>query len=67
MWKLWNKLFGWDYIYWTNSADQGVARIMTDFEGNPFYIRYRLTKVIDRIKTSDQVMWLTCKPSKYLK
>lgn len=75
MWKLWNKLFGWDYIYWQNTADQGIARVHVDGEGNPFYYRYKNIGVIGRIpnpKTKLREweyppMWLTCLPSKYFK
>lgn len=67
MWKLFNKLFYWDYIYWTNSCTQGIARIHRDGSGNPYYFRHKVTNVIDRIRCEEQVVWLTCEPEKYLK
>lgn len=65
--KLLNLLFGWDYIQWQNSADEGIARIHIDGNKRIFYWRYKMTNVIDEIKTPSQVFWLTCSPDKYLK
>lgn len=66
MWKIWNKLFGWDYIYWSNSSDQGVARIHKDYDEGCFYWRYKSTELADRVTMKRQVIWLTCSPDKYL-
>lgn len=66
MYWLLNKIFGWDYIAWENSCDSGVARVRKDFNGKTWYYRYYVTKCTDIIKTADQVIWITCKPSKYL-
>lgn len=66
MWKIFHELFGWDYIQWRNNADSGVARVYKDGDGVCWYWRYKNTKVADRIKTADQVLWLTCEPGKYL-
>jgi len=65
MYKLKNFLFGWDYIQWRNSCDQGIARVHAGPDGKIWYWRYRITSVIDTIKHPDQVIWLTCHPSKY--
>ena len=65
MWKILNWLFGWDYITWSNSADQGIARIQVDYTGKVFYWRYRIIKVADPITKINDHFWLTCKPSKY--
>lgn len=65
MYKLFNKLFGWDYIYWKNSADQGIRRVRKACSGEVYYVRYSVLNYIDVIKTPDQVIWLTCKPLKY--
>lgn len=62
-----HRTFGWDYIAWRNTVDSGIARIHLDQQGRPFYWRYKITKVIDRLdalKCTD-IVWLTCKPSKY--
>lgn len=60
------RLFGYDYIAWRNSADQGIARVHKDGNGRVWYWRYRVTGVWDVIHEADQVIWLTCAPSKYL-
>lgn len=67
IWRLCNFLFGWDYVAWSNCADEGVAKVYWDGETRPYYWRYRITSVVDRIFKADQVIWLTCAPSKYLK
>jgi len=67
IYKLLNKLFGWDYISWSNFADQGVARVHTSACGKVYYWRYKNTKVADEITNKEQVIWLTCPPEKYLK
>lgn len=63
--RLLNYFFGWDYIYWKNSADNGVARVLTAPDGTIYYFRYKLTGVIDKIEDPEKVIWLTCKPNKY--
>jgi hypothetical protein len=65
MWKLIHWIFGYDYIYWANTADNGIARVCVDSLGNPYYFRYRMTGLIDKITDPDKVMWLTCHPDKY--
>ncbi len=65
MYKLLNMIFGWDYIYWKNSADQGVARVYKNKDGIIYYYRYRIASLIDVIKDPDQVIWLTCSKKKY--
>jgi len=67
MYRLWNYLFGWDYVIWENSVAQGVAKVQKYPDGKIGYWRYRATNVFDEIKDADQVIWLTCHPSKYLK
>jgi len=63
--KINNFLFGWDYIYWENSLNQGIARIHKLPDGKVIYWRYELTGVISEIEDASQVIWLTCSPSKY--
>jgi hypothetical protein len=73
MWRLWHKLFGWDYIYWQNSADSGIARVVSAPDGSIWYYRYRNIGVIDQVPDPrlkhplyiKPVIWLTCKPEKY--
>jgi hypothetical protein len=65
MYKLLNKLFGWDYVQWKNTADQGIARAQVDGMRRIWYWRYKGTKVADIIHKPEQVIWLTCNPNKY--
>ena len=67
MYKLFHWLFGYDYIYWANTADSGIARVVETDDG-PCYWRYYSTKVMDKADGSNsQVIWLTCSRSKYIK
>ncbi len=66
LYKILHKVFGWDYIYWENSADNGVARVHIINNG-VFYWRYKNTQVLDEINDITQVLWLTCSPNKYEK
>jgi hypothetical protein len=66
MYKLYNKLFGWDYIQWTNTAASGVSRVFNDGNKRACYFRYKITGLVDEIKTKEQVFWLTCEPDKYM-
>lgn len=65
MYRLLHWLFGWDYVQWRNSADQGIARVHTDGTGRVFYWRYRNIGLADTITHPTDVLWLTCSPSKY--
>lgn len=66
MYKILHWLFGWDYIAWENSWDEGIAKVHVSANGRVWYWRYRNIAVWDEIKASDQVLWLTCHPDKYL-
>jgi len=66
MWRLLHALFGWDYVQWDNSVDQGIARVHRSGGGDIYYWRYKSIKCADIIYSRDQVLWLTCHPSKYL-
>lgn len=65
MYKLKNFLFGWDYIYWINTADRGIARVIKLHDGRVVFWRYFSIKVMDEIKDPKKVFWLTCHPSKF--
>lgn len=67
LYKLLNRLFGWDYIQWANTCAGGVARVHHAGGGKVFYWRYKSTGSADIIRKADQVIWLTCEPSKYIK
>lgn len=66
IWKFFHFLFKWDYIQWRTTADQGIARVYIDGMGRCFYWRYHKIQVADIIKSPNQVIWLTCKPDKYM-
>lgn len=67
MYSILNKLFGWDYIAWSNTCDPGVARVYKEEEeGTAYYFRYRSAQVVDKITYKDQVIWLTCSYKKYM-
>lgn len=65
MYKLLNKIFGWDYIYWRNTCDGGISRVFITPDGKVSYWRYKITNILDEIKKPDDVIWLTCNPNKY--
>ena len=65
MYKLLNKLFGWDYIAWRNTAESGIARLHKDNAGTVFYWRYKGSRISDKVVTRGQVLWLTCTPDKW--
>lgn len=67
IYKLMNRLFGYDYIVWKNTADRGIARVIKLPDNRVVYWRYINTKVMDEIKSPNDVFWLTCEPSKYFK
>ena len=66
MWRIWNKLFGWDYIFWQNYVDRGIAKVYKDGKNNPYYFQYKLLNLIQPIRKESDVIWLTCKPNKYI-
>lgn len=65
MWRLWNKLFGWDYILWTNTATSDISRVHITPDSKVFYYLYSGFKYNEVIRNKSQVIWLTCLPSKY--
>ncbi len=68
IYKLLNKLFGWDYVHWRNSADSGIARVRTTPGGAVYYWRYKATRVMDVLPhpSITRITWLTCAQSKYI-
>ena len=65
IYKLLNKLFGWDYIQWSNSAADGVARVHVDGMRRVWYWQYKSIKATNIIEDPAKVIWLTCSPNKY--
>ena len=68
MWRLWNKLFGWDYVVWSykhSDLPGDVSRIIVDQTGTPYIHEY--SEVYRALSDASKIIWLTCKPEKYLK
>lgn len=66
MYKLFNWLFGWDYIHWQNYCDASISRVRIDGNGNSYFFRYgKYITYLD--KPSERITWLTCNQYKYLK
>lgn len=65
MYKIYNYLFGWDYIQWSNTCDFGIARVHVLPDGKVVFWQYRGISVLQQIVNSHDVYWLTCLPSKY--
>lgn len=65
MWRLWHKLFGWDYVYWEFLSMSGVSRVRLAPNGLAYV---RILGVIIRITdpSLDDIFFLTCSPEKYL-
>ena len=66
MWKLWHKLFGWDYIQWSSVELHQVARIKRAPNGLVYFKKYG--EIIPfPLKTSKpyQIIFLTCSSRKY--
>ncbi len=69
MYKILNKLFGWDYILWQDGTGKGcISRVHVDKCGTVWYWRYKSIGSMDRIFDQYSVkLWLTCHPDKYFK
>lgn len=65
MWRLFNFLFGWDYVQLRSTVSAGIARVRVDHSGKAYYYRYAVTRVIDVMTDPKDYIWLTCSPHKY--
>lgn len=72
IYKLLNKLFGWDYIQTYYSINCRVARVQVDGLHRPWYLQVYESdgfgtkkKVAEWIEKPEHVIWLTCSPDKY--
>lgn len=68
MWRLWNKLFGWDYIAWQNTCDGRIAKVRRG--DDIYFIQYESTGVVISLTNPPdhyKITWLTCLKSKYIK
>jgi hypothetical protein len=66
MYKILNKLFGWDYVYYYDGYfGRGFARIHTYPDGSVCFFDTwgRMTKLPSR---KYDIRFLTCKPEKYI-
>lgn len=66
IYTLLHKLFGWDYVQWDNGFSGRIYRVHIDGMGRPFYWQYKSIYTVQVIHTPEEVVWLTCKPEKYL-
>jgi hypothetical protein len=71
MYKIWNYLFGWDYILWKNCLYSGVSRLRLLPNGDAYFLTYGDTVLLNNITTgkgNGEVVteWLTCDKSKYI-
>lgn len=68
MYKLFHFLFGWDYLYWQNFCDKGIARIFKNKDGIVYFYRYKNIKCIDKVEdySRSNIIFLTCERSKYI-
>ena len=69
MYKILNKLFGWDYVFWGHIAagTHGISRILKLPDGNYYICRHGYA--YDDLNTQYELRltYLTCDPSKYAK
>lgn len=65
MYKIWNKLFGWEYIQWENTAASGISRLRILPDGTVVYRRYSTIQKFTVLSKNDNVLWLTCLKEKY--
>lgn len=40
MWRLWHKIFGWNYFHAKNSATQEIRRLRFTAEGKPYGVYF---------------------------
>jgi len=66
MYKLFNYLFGWDYIQWSNPVDQGVARVRVDYNNKCWYWQYYTTRIAKISYVDEGVISIDVKKDTYL-
>ena len=69
--KLWNYLFGWDYILWKNTLYSGISRIRKLPNGDIYFLTYGNPTLLNNITTgkgNGEVVTerLTCDKRKYI-
>jgi len=63
MYRILNKIFGWDYIYVPHDEFPSVFRIKRNPDGIIYY--ERVTGEIFIIECFDEFLYLTCRKDKY--
>jgi hypothetical protein len=68
MYKILNKLFGWDYVYYDDiHFSRGIARIHKYPDNNVFFIiPWPSEKMVKLPSQEYYTQFLTCKPEKYI-
>lgn len=71
MYKLWNYLFGWDYILWENCLYRGVSRLRRLPNGDVYFLAYGNMSCFNNITKGTGngevvVEWLTCDKNKWI-
>ena len=67
MWRLWHKLFGWDYIQWNlGLGTHGIRRIRVAPNGVVYF--KRLGEIFSLAEPEyHKITYLTCSKDKYIK
>jgi hypothetical protein len=67
MYKILNKLFGWDYVFYSyyGYINRGIARIHTYPDGSVCFFD-SFGRMIKLPSDSYSIQFLTCKPEKYI-
>lgn len=68
MWRLWNKLFGWDYVYDWFIDEWVVSRIRKSAHGYYYKPVIYMSNLIflENKRDSKKLKFLTCDREKYL-
>jgi hypothetical protein len=65
MYKILNKLFGWDYVYYKTENYEGIARIIVLPDKSVHF--WHLNNLINIEYKKMHIKFLTCTPDKYIK
>lgn len=66
MWRLWHKLFGWDYVQYRIAGLHYILRVKTAPSGLVYLSKYKEVIPLEDISLH-QVTYLTCSRRKYLR
>jgi hypothetical protein len=66
MYRIFNWLFGWDYVLWNSDWTSGISRVNVSKDGRLWYwTEMPLVYEAKELYNPAKVMWLTCHPTKY--